>query len=293
MANHKFILSGRFSVALVILLAIAVALPTALPVLAQDVIVPDDAISRELTVMNDPDALTGPTDAVSREFTVLNDLDKPELTDAISREMTTLNRWLADFRAMPDGDPISIIGSEGLGVSAVFPDCIYVQSVRRYIGIKVTGRTAAVGDRVNIEGTLYTDANGNRYIAAKSLTRVSSLEIRPFATTVHNTACGPAVWNPDTGSGQRGVTGGSGACLVSVYLRLAGKVVRGPNGEFAIDDGSDKITPFTLPPGANSPVLGQMVTVNGVLSLVKAEEDYRPLLRVGSKADIDVMTLEK
>ena len=50
---------------------------------------PDDAVSREISVFNDQDNPVDFLDAVSREISVFNDLDNPVIIgDAISREMS-------------------------------------------------------------------------------------------------------------------------------------------------------------------------------------------------------------
>ncbi|MBQ7525821.1 MAG: carbohydrate-binding domain-containing protein [Abditibacteriota bacterium] len=61
-----------------------------------------------------------------------------------------------------DGTSVTVGGAT---VSAVFSDCFYVRSDEGW-GIKVTGAAAAFGSEVDVYGTVMTDSNGERYIAA-------------------------------------------------------------------------------------------------------------------------------
>lgn len=242
----------------------------------------DDAVSREITVYNSDDlsALSG-SDAVSREITVYN-ADDISPRDAISREITVANRYLVDFRSKGDGEDVNILGDEGVVVTASFPDCIYVESsTRRYMGIKVTGGTAAVGDRVNVEGILRTDdSTGERYVAATSVWSVGPQSVEPMIVPVRSTYCSAsAEWNEITHAGQRGTTDGTGACVIGVYLRITGKLVD-TSGGLALDDGSDKKLP--LQGGTTGFAAGDFVAADGVVSLSKSGQVYSPVFRVAS-----------
>lgn len=237
-----------------------------------------DAVSRLVTAYNDFDDVRGVHDAVGREVTVLNAEPEPPPSDSVSREVTTYNRYLIDFRTKADGEPVTILGSEGLGVSAVFDDCIYVESPLRYVGIKVTGGTAAKDDRVNVSGVMATDENGERYIAADSITTVGSLPIGTFGANARSAHCGGSEWQPETGAGQRGVTDGAGACLIGLYLRLAGRLADSGSGELLIDDGSGKTLTVELPAGAGVSA-GELVVADGVLSMKRSGDVYQPVFR--------------
>jgi len=243
-------------------------------------------IARELTVHNYVPP-PPPTDVVSREFTAYNYLPPPPPTDVVSREFTILREQLGQAKRRPDGSYIRLLGSDGLGVSAVFADCVYVEMPDRSAAIKVIGGTAQEGHRVNVEGALATDdANGERYIQAASVVSVGSLPIAPLNMVVRSAYCGPFEHDPITGAGQRGVTDGSGLNLVAILLRVAGKVTTAGGSAFSLDDGSVETLKVLVPDGAECPSANSHVVVTGVLTLEKQAETVVPVLRPRRADDI-------
>lgn len=247
------------------------------PAWCQDVIAPTDAISREITVYNADEPSAG--DAVSREITVFNGYPSTA-TDAISREFTVLNRQLVDFRNKQDGEEVKILGNEGLAVTAEFSDCIYIQTPWSHIGIKVTGSTASVGDKVNIEGEMATDEDGNRYITATSVTKVGTRITSPSMMLTRTARCEGIGFEEPLTAGQRGATDGVGSCVIGLYVKMVGKVLES-DGSFWLDDGG--IPTIRLSPESTGITASADVrVVTGIVTLKKVGEDYIPVLRASA-----------
>ena len=128
-------------------------------------------------------------------------------------------------------------------VTYVSDDCFYIKDSAAYTGIKVlkanSGRS--VGDIVNVQGTLGTDSNGERYINPLAVNLISSTGT-VSAVTMSNVAMGGGDYNyeSDTGAGQAGITDASGTNNIGSYIRIFGTVSYSDSGsEFMyIDDGS-------------------------------------------------------
>lgn len=257
------------------------------PYPGQDTIV--DAISREVTVYNDPypgqDAIT---DTISREITVYNDPypGQDAITDAVSREITVLRETLGQAKAQPDGGVFGISGVTGAIVTAVFPDCIYVELPDRSSGIRVTGATATEGRRVNISGSLKTSAVFERYVEATDVVDLGTASVGPLCARARDIYCGDLLVDTLIGGGQLGMTGGVGTNMVGLLVRVAGAARSPQAGSFRIDDGFEKSIKVLLPAGCSLPDDGEAVSVTAILSMEQVNTNLLPVLRVRRSDDI-------
>ena len=192
---------------------------------------------------------------------------------------------IADAKSATDGQTVNLGGTEGLAVTALFPDCIYIETLDRASGIQVVSASAFEGDRVSITGTLATGPNGERRIIASSLANVGAGALQPLGMTLRSLKCGGYGYDAASGAGQRGMTGGSGLNTVGLLVRIVGKVISANTSNFTIDDGSIKVK-VVVPDGVESPNIGSFVRVAGIASMEIVGSDLNPVLRVRRQDDL-------
>jgi len=192
---------------------------------------------------------------------------------------------VGEARSMADGAVISLGGNEGLAVTALFPDCIYVESLDRACGIEVVGASAFEGDRVSVTGTLATGPNGERRIIASSLSKVGSGTLQPLGMSIRSFQCGGYQYDNSTGAGQQGMAGGTGLNIVGLFVSAAGKVTTSNTTDFTISDGTYQLK-ILLPQGASAPTPNMFVRVTGIVTTEKAGSDLVPALRIRRQEDI-------
>jgi len=206
----------------------------------------------------------------------------------------------ARAKLMGNGGSISLTSKV---VTYAAPDFFYVEEDTRESGIRVdkAGHGLAVGARASVGGTVETNPDGERYIAASSVGGSGSGSVGPLG--MNNRAVGGADWNYDSasGKGQQGVTRGQGLNNIGLLVKIRGKVESVDLGSrtFVVTDGSvvcdsnpPEFKPFKVtvvcPGDVTPPGVGLYVTVTGVCS--RSREDVTgeamPLIRVRTGADI-------
>jgi len=187
-------------------------------------------------------------------------------------------------------------------VTAVFPDFFYVESSDRVSGIRVNkaNHGVLVGDKVDFSASPVTADNGERCIAATSITLAGSGSIAPLALT-----------NKALGGGDFGLQGGvwgwnSSTDEFGKACRLWGKIgglnnigllvtawgKYGPvnSSTFTIDDGSDVKIKCIVPDGITLGGDWTYVRVTGISSCEKARvgdhDELHSIIRVRSQGDI-------
>src|SRR5262249_36236503 len=146
---------------------------------------------------------------------------------------------------------------ENVVVTAKFTDSAYVEAQDRSAGIKVTAN--ALPDEnalVTVTGTLRTDANGERYLVADTVTPQGTASIEPLGITTRPLFGGDNLYDSASGAGQRGVTGGAGLNPVGLLTRTLGRVTTVENGAFHLSDGYGVAVKAFLPAGATPPQPG-------------------------------------
>lgn len=124
---------------------------------------------------------------------------------------------IGGLKVWSDGAAASLIGKT---VTAVFPDCFFIEEADRTAGIRCVqpSTTLAAGDLVDIQGTLGT-ANGERVIAAATHAVAGTTDkVKPMAIS------GKAL--------------GIGLNPLGLEVTLSGNVKAVGSGWFVIDDGS-------------------------------------------------------
>lgn len=180
-----------------------------------------------------------------------------------------------------------IVEISGVVVTAVFPDCFYVEEVDRSAGIRVRMYDAPVseGQIVNFSGVMTTLGGERQIIDAKLVSgAASNTIIAPFALT--NRDLGGAPVSELT----TGLADGRGACNLGLLVRTMGKVTSTSDTSFMIDDGSGVGVKVILPSAVAVPNAGALVTVTGIATL-DTGSDSKPVRAIYARRGSDVLSL--
>jgi uncharacterized protein YdeI (BOF family) len=195
---------------------------------------------------------------------------------------------IGEARLNPNGTAVILSGKV---VTAVFSGAFYVAEGDRSSAIKVnSGAIVAVGDRVNIAGTLST-LNGERDISSASVTVTGTSSV-PLPLGLSNERLGGEAF----GGYTPGVQGGVGLNNIGHLVRTWGRVKASISGFYLyIDDGSALVDGYGYTglrvdvsglSGWSAPAVGRAVQVTGVISTATIAGKVQRRLRVRSAADI-------
>ncbi len=178
---------------------------------------------------------------------------------------------IADAKLLPNDSSVSLSAKV---VTYASTDFFYVEEDDQTCGIRVekVAHGLTVGVRVDVEGTLQTNGDNERYIAATSCASNGAGTIEPLF--MNNKAVGGWDWQYDsaTGKGQIGISGAVGLNNIGLLVRIQGRVMQGAPGDtepMYVDDGSGAHVRVVLPPGVTSPGYGARIAASGVVSCVK------------------------
>ncbi len=160
---------------------------------------------------------------------------------------------IAWVKTWADGHTFGTGDITGRIVSQNWTDYLYIEEDTRYSGLRVekTGHGRSKGERVNVVGTLATNAGGERYLAASTVTLNGAGTMNPFGMI--NKLIGGGDFAYSAGppvSGQRGVTGGYGLNNIGLLVQTWGKITETDSQWFKIDDGSSVSLTVAYPPFA-------------------------------------------
>lgn len=190
-------------------------------------------------------------------------------------------------KLLADGEAVTLSGKP---VTATFPGYFYIEEPDRSSGIRVNWNGAVTsGRKADVIGTIGTNSDYERVITATSVTTGSAAQVSPISLT--NRALGGADFNysPNTGAGQRGISGATGANNIGLLVRVWGKSGPVDGRRFRLSDGSAVNVTIELPEGVRPPVLGSDVVVTGISSCQSVESETRRVVRVASDADVTVV----
>ena len=179
-------------------------------------------------------------------------------------------------RAKQNGNAktVTVVGAV---VSAVFGSYFYVESDDRTAGIRVnkTSHGMSVGRRANVSGILSTDTQGERYIAATTVSDAGNGAVAPLYSAQNRLGGGNWSYDSATGAGQRMVTGGTGLNNIGLLMRISGKVIARDTAAsptwFVVDDGSmpGVGVKCVVESGVTAPALNSFARVTGASSCEK------------------------
>lgn len=208
----------------------------------------------------------------------------------------------SEAKKLANGDPVEINTPDGDGmiVTAILLDCIYVESPDRSSGIKVKGVSQSLlrGNRVQVIGKMNTEPSGERYVAAESV-NVLSTDITEMNSLgmVGRAIGGGDMFGALPGTGQCGVTGGAGLNNIGLLVKTWGLVPNLGSDYLYVDDGSHlldgTLTGLELNTGIRvmcDPTgigKGAYLEVTGISSSFKTMGgDVAPLILARDSADI-------
>ncbi len=203
---------------------------------------------------------------VVQTVTLANSNNQNTVTSLPSSEVWPV---AAPNKVRPDGTSVEVGGA----VTAAFSGFFYVENQDRSSGIRVVASEVVFGPAiVDVMGTLATNAAGERYIQASSVTSDGSGSVTPLG--LPNAALGGGDWlfNSATGAGQRGVSGAKGLNNIGLLVTIWGKVTATGRGWFYVDDGSGvsdgsgSVGVYVDDEGQTVPGAGDYVCVTGISS---------------------------
>ncbi|MEN6584266.1 MAG: choice-of-anchor Q domain-containing protein, partial [Armatimonadota bacterium] len=203
-----------------------------------------------------------------------------------------------------DGTLVRLYGKR---VTAVFPDCLYVQDVTadsnfgvRGIRVYYSGQLGVgVGQSVDVSGTMGTTGS-ERCITGASVNIANSIRQPLCVYAMINRTVGGGNWKYDatTGKGQRGITGAYGWNNIGLLVKSWGKVTAVDTSSFTISDGStsfdgtSSISVKVITAPENIPALNSYVAVMGISSCEESGSDLISVIRVRSSSDIQTLQAE-
>lgn len=224
----------------------------------------------------------------------------PNYSGGATTAGTPIVQTAGHAKTLPDS---SVVDLRSLVVTAVFSSdgAIYAEDADRAAGIRIvhSGSGLAIGDRVNVSGTLSTRAvsgrPSERQVLSPIVSRLYSGEgLRPIALGC--SAVGGAAIAPYT----PGVTRPAGAHNIGSLIKIAGRVTKVLGSYLFVDDGGcvenisgsgPEIGVMVRCPTAPSVAVGDIVTATGVAegSVPTGWSANRRYLRLRGASDLAVI----
>ena len=185
-------------------------------------------------------------------------------------------------KGKPDG---TFVECDSCIISASFEDFFYIKSADGSWGIRVemTAHGLPVGTILDVEGTVETNADHERYIAATLIRNLSTGSVLPVGMTNMSIGGGPLGL-------QVGVKGGYGTNNIGLLIKSWGTVTEVDPAEtptwFRIDDSSGIGVKCLVPSGVVIDPGWTRVTVVGACSCEDVGGEVHRLIRVRTQDDI-------
>jgi len=205
----------------------------------------------------------------------------------------------ADAKKVADAGTAQL---SGITVTAAFPDFFYVETDDRGSGIRVNkaGHGLSTGTRVDVSGISYTDDNGERCIAASSVTQTGLGNIVPLGLNnktlgggdfgLQEGVCGWIDHKDEFGKWQSVWGKVSGLNNIGLLIIAWGKYAYVDSSTFTIDDGSNINVKCIIPTGVTLDRNWGHVRVTGISSCEKVHVDdhdeLHGIIRIRGRKDI-------
>jgi len=184
---------------------------------------------------------------------------------------------LEALRSLPDGVRITLTSAAGLYVSALFPECVYLEQADRAAAVKVYATNGGVlSAPASVEGILGTE-NGERVIRCGTIEcGAASQPVLPLATLSRSLG---------------GFPNWPGAPSLALLVRIAGTVTNTGPGWVTVDDGSGLVASDGFP-GVKvlcdtfTPPIADFVAATGVATVELVDGQLYRVVRARSAADI-------
>ena len=168
--------------------------------------------------------------------------------------------------SLPDGSSVTLTAK---AVTFADGDYFYIGEDLMPSGIKVSkqAHSLTVGMRADISGTILTNADKERYIAATTATHNGDCSIAPLG--IANAGLGGSGWfyTESTGAGQKGLSLGNGLNNIGLFVKAWGRYVQADSTHFTIDDGSGLNIACIAPTGVPTYPSCEYAAVTGISSI--------------------------
>lgn len=177
-------------------------------------------------------------------------------------------------------------------VTGVFSSLFYIGAEDRSGAIAVykSSHGLTPGMRVDVSGTISTNVDGEKYIAATSAVQTGSGTVDPMMLLNREVGGADSGYDSATGAGQKGVRDAISLNNIGMLVCTTGKVTYVGTNFFYLDDGSGArdITAYkgvkATVSGQTLPALNQYVRVCGISSCYQSGSDLYRMIRVRSIA---------
>lgn len=184
------------------------------------------------------------------------------------------------------------VGLSNKVVIAVFPDCIYIEEIDRYAGIKVVPIEMPAGiepgKTVDVGGTLQT-SGGERCIINATVTLKATGSVDPLGMNNFSVGGGNWLYDSGTGEGQRGIAGRVGTNNIGLLIKIWGSYVHIDSSTFSVNDGSGSSVRCAVPSFVTLNDGWQYVAVTGISSCYEDQGELNPLVLVRQQEDIVII----
>lgn len=194
-------------------------------------------------------------------------------------------------------------------VTAAFDDVFYIESDDRMSGIRVLypSHNLMTGMRANVLGLVRTNADGERYIEAESVSLAGVGSVTPVAIRASMLGGNGLLYDPELGTGQQGtkvwqrikgvwtLVDVLGPNNIGLLVKTWGRVTYVGTDTFFVDDGSGlrddsgHIGVRVYAPGLILPPVNSYITLVGISSCFKSEGVVYRRLLVSKQSDITVL----
>lgn len=170
----------------------------------------------------------------------------------------------------------------GKVVTAVFPECFYIEEPDKSAGIAVVMQNRPAvqdGDVVTLYGVCQTWPNGERYFLARQIFSVGAQGLDQMTLIMPNRAIGGASASPHTA----GITGGMGLNNIGLLVTTSGKVTRVESGRFFITDGHATEIGVVVDGDLTAPAVDSYVLATGIVTM---DDLQNPMVRPRRADDV-------
>lgn len=182
---------------------------------------------------------------------------------------------MREAKMVANGVPVSL--TEAI-VTAAFDGFFYIEAENRSMGIRVekADHGLKAGAKVSITGALKTNADGERFIEAETVTPTGKGSIAPLFINSRALGGGDWLYNSSTGAGQQGVFGGLGLNNIGMLVTTWGKLIylggADKVGDAKIEAGKEILD------GVRTVFVDTYVRVTGVVSCYKDPDGVHPTI---------------
>jgi len=173
-------------------------------------------------------------------------------------------------------------------VTAAFGDFVYVEQQDRSSGIRanISDHGCSVGDRIEVAGFIKTNSDGERFVETTGIYRAGYGEVEQLYISLERLGGGDWYYNPGTGAGQQGITGGCGLNNIGLLIRTSGNYTYVSANTFYLSGFFGPTIKCIVPDGVELGIGWSYACVTGVCSIEREGDQVKPVILVRDQDDI-------